>query len=99
MRLKPAVNVDNFTKCFVCIEAKYVKKPFKLVTSRQTALLEVAHSDLAGFKNTASKGGKSYYITFVDDCTIYTKVYFLRSKTKAEEMFLKCKIELKNQLD
>jgi len=54
MKLISAVNVENFTKCYVCIEAKYAKKPFKSVTSRQTTFLELVHSDLADLKNIAS---------------------------------------------
>ena len=46
-----------------------------------------------------SKGGKKLYITFVDNCSRYTKVYLLKSKDKAEEMFLKYKAEVENQLD
>jgi len=40
-----------------------------------------------------------YYITFVDDCSRYTKVYFLQSKNEAKEMFLKYKAKVENQLD
>jgi len=36
LKLQSAVNVDNVSKCSVCVEAKYAKKPFKLITSRQT---------------------------------------------------------------
>ena len=54
-------------------------------------MLELVHSDLTDFKNTASKGEKMHCITFVDDCSRYTKVYLLRSKNEAEEMFLKYK--------
>ena len=99
MKLISAVNVDDVSKCSMCVEAKYAKKSFKLVTSRQSTLLELVHSDLANFKNTASKGGKRYYITFVDDCSRYTKVYLLRSKNVAEEIFLKYKVEVENQFD
>ncbi|XP_070008283.1 uncharacterized protein [Nicotiana sylvestris] len=54
-------------------EAKYTKKPFKNITIKKTELLELVHSDLADFKNTVSKGGNKYYITFVDDFSRYTK--------------------------
>jgi len=79
--------------------SKICRKPFKLVTSRQTALLELVHSDLADFKNTASKRGKRYYITFVDDYSRYTKFYILRFKNEVKEMFLKYETEIENQLD
>jgi len=99
MRLIPNVNADNFSKCDVCVEAKFAKKPFKSVTARKTELLELVHSDLANFKNTISKGGKKWYIIFVDDYSRYTKVYLLKSKDEAEKMFLKYKAEVENQLD
>ena len=93
------MNAENCFKCHVCVEAKFAKKPFKSVTTRKTDLLELLHSDLVDFKNTMSKGGKKWYITFVDDYSRYTKIYLLKSKDEAEEMFLKYKGEVENQLD
>jgi len=52
------VNVENFTKCSVCVKAKYTKKPFKPVTSRQTTLLELVHSDLVTSKTQPVKEEK-----------------------------------------
>ena len=75
------------------------KKPFKPVTCGQTELLELMHSNLADFKNTSSKGGQRYYLTFIEDCSGYTKVHLLRSKNEVEEIFLKYKVEVKNKLD
>ena len=62
-------------------------------------MLELVHSNLADFKNTTSNGGKKWYITFVDDFSRYTKVYLLKSNNEVEEMFLKYKAEVENQLD
>ncbi|CAN1127376.1 Retrovirus-related Pol polyprotein from transposon TNT 1-94, partial [Linum perenne] len=83
----------------VCVEAKFAKKPFHAVTKRVTDLLELIHSDLADFKEVESKGGKRYYVTFVDDFSRYTKVYLLRTKDEAEVKFLAYKAEVENQLD
>jgi len=83
------MNVDSFFKCAMCVEVKYAKKSFKLITSRQAELLTLVHSKLTDFKNTGSKGEKRYYITFTDDRFRYTKVYVLRLKNEAEEMCLK----------
>jgi len=75
MQLVSNINTGNCSKCDVCVEAKFAKKPFKSITTRKTKLLELVHSDLADFKNTMSKGGKKWYIIFVDDFSKYTKVY------------------------
>ncbi|XP_070007571.1 uncharacterized protein LOC142165387 [Nicotiana tabacum] len=69
------VYMGNSTTARV-MESKHTKKPFKNVTSRKTELLELVHSDLTDFKNTVSKGGKKYYITFADDFSRYTKNFF-----------------------
>ena len=63
-------------------------------------MLELVHLGLADFKNIVSKGGKRYYITFVDDFSRYTTVYLLKSKDEVDEMFLRYKAtKVENQLD
>lgn len=99
MDLIPNVDLNNLSKCQICVEAKFARKPFKSVENRQTELLELIHSDLADFKNTSSRGGKLYYITFVDDYSRYTRVYLLKSKDEATSVFLKYKLEVENQLN
>ena len=99
MSLIPNLNSNGHNKCEICVEAKHSRTHFRPVTSRQTELLELIHSDLADFKNTESRGGKRYYITFVDDHSRYTKVYLLRTKDEAEQKFLIYKAEVENQLD
>ncbi len=97
--LIPNLAKDGLLKCDVCVEAKFTKKPFKCVVDRKTELLELIHTDLADFRNIESRGGKRYYITFVDDYSRYTKIYLLRNKDEAENMFLVYKAEVENQLD
>ena len=99
MWLIPNINTWNCSKCDVCVEAKFAAKLFKSITTRKTELLELVHTDLADFKNTMSKGRNKWCMTFVDDYSKYTKVYLLKSKDEAEEMFLKYKAEVENQLN
>ncbi|XP_074302865.1 uncharacterized protein LOC141637055 [Silene latifolia] len=99
MSLIPSLTTEVFDKCPSCVEAKFSKKPSRPITTRQTNLLELIHTDLADFKNSMSRGGKHYYVTFIDDFSRYTKVYLLRNKSEAEDMFLKFKTEVENQLD
>jgi len=98
MKLISTVNVDDLSKCFVCIEAKYAKNPLSRLLVDKAALLELVYLDLTNFKNTANKGGKRYYVTFVGDCSRYTKVS-LNPKMKSEKMSLKYKAKAENQLD
>ena len=46
-----------------------------------------------------TKGGKKIYVTFIDDYSRFTRVYLLRNKDEAFDMFLSYKAEVENQLD
>ena len=67
--------------------------------TRETKLLELIHSDLGDLKHIMTKGGKKFYVTFIDDCSRFTRVYLLRNKDEAFDMFLNYKAEVENQLD
>ena len=70
-----------------------------LKVERSTGPLELIHSDVCDMKVVQPRGGKKYFITFIDDCTKYCYVYLLRSKDEAIEAFIQYKNEVKNQLN
>ena len=45
-----------------------------------------------------TRGGKCFYITFIDDYSRYTRLYLLRNKDKVRNVFIKYKNEVENQL-
>lgn len=99
LQLLPDMDLNNTARCQICVEAKHSKRAFKSVEHRNTELLELIHSDLADFKGTVSKGGKMYYVSFVDDFSRYTRIYLLKSKDEAAGTFMKYKLEVENQLN
>lgn len=60
-------------KCEVCTKFKLVRKPFKSV-ERSNEVLGLIHTDLCDIKATPSRGGRNYYISFIDDCSKYCYV-------------------------
>jgi transposase InsO family protein len=46
-----------------------------------------------------TKGGKRYFMTFIDDCTIFCYVYLLKSEDEALHYFKIYKAEVENQLE
>jgi hypothetical protein len=46
-----------------------------------------------------TKGGKRYFMTFIDDCTRFYYVYLLKSKDEALNYFKIYKAEVENQLE
>ncbi len=88
----------NKSKCQVCVESKYAKHPYKSV-ERNSNPLELIHTDICDMKSTPTRGGKKYFITFIDDCTRYCYVYLLNGKDEAIETYRQYKTEVENQLD
>jgi transposase InsO family protein len=73
--------------CETCVHTKQQQKVNRTKASRTSTPFELVHSDLCGpIKH--SIGGAQYYIIYIDDCTRYTEVYFLITKT-AEEISAK----------
>lgn len=56
------------------------------LTTHPTAF-ELIHTDLWGPAPSPSHGGYFYYVAFVDACTKYTWIYFLKNKFDAISAF------------
>ena len=52
-----------------------------------TQTFEVIHSNVCGPRSVSSLGGSRYYVTFIDDYTRYTCVYFMKNKSEVLEKF------------
>jgi hypothetical protein len=57
------------------------------------------HFDLCEMNGILTKGGKRYFITFIDDSTRFCYVYLLKSKDGALHYFKTYKAEVENQLE
>ena len=66
--------------------------------ARDLAPLELIYSDLCEMNGEVSKGGKRYFLTFIDDCTRFCYVYLLKSKDEALNYFKIYKAKVENQL-
>jgi hypothetical protein len=62
-------------------------------------LLELVHSDVCELNGILTRGGKRYFITFIDDFSRYTYVYLMRNKDESFDIFKKYKTEVENQKD
>ena len=93
-------NIDYscLSKCQICVTSKVIKKTCESM-SKETKLLELIHFDIGDLKQTMTRGCKKFYVTFIDDYFRFTKVYLLKNKYEAFDMFLSYKAEVKNQLD
>ena len=97
LELLPKFKIDPNHKCEICVESKLTRASFHNI-ERSTEPLELIHNDTCDLKYVQTRGGKKYFVTFIDDCTRYCYVYLLRSKDKALEKFMHYKNEVENQL-
>ena len=81
------------------MQSKQPRKPHKAAVVRNLAALELIHSDLCEMNGELTKGGKRYFITFIDDCTRFFYVYLLKTKDEALHYFKIYKTEVENQLE
>lgn len=71
--------------------------PFIKLVERSTTPPELIHIDIYDLKFMQTRGGKKYFITFIDNCTKYYYVYLLKSKGKVLETFKNYKNEVEDQ--
>ena len=74
--------------CNACQMAKSYQLPFPLSNHVSTAPLELIYTDVWG-PAIPSVGGYKYYVSFIDDFTKFTWIYFLHAKSDVESTFLR----------
>jgi transposase InsO family protein len=70
--------------CEGCLFGKKHRESFPVGKSyREKPPLEIVHSNIFGAMQTPSIGGNSYFLTFIDDFSRKTWIYFLKHKYDA----------------
>ena len=76
----PDLKIDHEGTCKGCAREKNIKNPFSKSETKTKGTLELIHSDVCGPMPSASLSGYEYYVTFIDDYSINTCIYFLNTK-------------------
>jgi hypothetical protein len=84
----PEFKVDHEGVCNICAQGKNIKNPFPKRASKVEGVLELIHSDVCGPMPSTSINGYVFYVSFIDEYSHKTCVYFLKSK---DEVFSKFK--------
>jgi hypothetical protein len=86
------------SSCESCILGKQHRLSFpKEKSYRAWAPLEIVHTDLCGPMKTPSLGGSIYFLTFIDDYSRKTWVYFLKHKSETFDKFKEFKAFVEKQ--
>jgi len=69
--------------CQTCVKTMQQQHVIRTKSSHSSTPFELIRSDLCG-PMKHSIGGVQFYIIYIDDCTCYTEVYFLITKSADE---------------
>ncbi|KAJ4767139.1 hypothetical protein LUZ62_077514 [Rhynchospora pubera] len=89
---------NTLSFCNNCALAKAHKLPFSISSSSTSFPLELVHSDVWGPSPIVSFHGFRYYVTFVDDFSRFTWIYFLKQKSDVPHVFTLFKAQVENIL-
>eukprot|EP01018_Ginkgo_biloba_P029752 Gb_40566 [translate_table: standard] len=84
--------------CLGCALGKQHRDSFPVNKSwRAKAPLELVHADICGAMQTQSLGKNIYFLTFIDDLSRHTWIYFLKQKSEAFKFFKHYKTMVEKQ--
>jgi len=87
-KISPSLSVVQF-ECNSCKLGKSKILPIPIHKSKVNQSCDMIHSDLWRIATVISQVIYKYFITFIDDYTCFTWVYFLHSKDEAFSVFKK----------
>jgi len=88
--------VDNEGVWNGCAQGNKINNPFSKRDNKAEGFLEIIHSDICGPMQSTSISGYIYYVSFIDDYSHKTWVYFLKSKYEVFGKFKEFKALIEN---
>jgi transposase InsO family protein len=82
----PDFNTENHEVCKGCAMGKYNKTTLSSSDSRIGGILDLIHLDVCVPMSSPSLSGYDYYVTFIDDHSRKTWIYFMKTK---DEVFIR----------
>jgi hypothetical protein len=87
----------DFYFCEHFIYGKHNRVRFPSSATREKRILELIHNDVFGPMSVPSLGKSVYYVSFIDDFSRNTWIYFLRKKFEVFDKFKEFKAMVENQ--
>ena len=80
-------------------QGKNVKKTFPSSESKAKGILEIIHSDVCGPMSSSSLSRYVYYVSFNDDYSRKTWIYFMKNKDEVFSKFKEFKALIENHTE
>ena len=78
------------------MQGKNTKKTFPRSEIKEKGILEIVHSDVCGPMSSISVSRYVYYVSFIDDFSSKTWIYFLKGKNEVFSEFKEFKALVEN---
>ena len=83
----PQISIEHQDVCKGCALGKFAKASFPSSDTRSAGILDLVHTDVCGPMTRRSLSGCEYYLTFIDDYSRKTWIYFLKAKSEVFTRF------------
>jgi hypothetical protein len=93
----PQLSSEHQDVCEGCALGKFTEASFPNSDTRSAGVLDLVHTDVGGPMSRASLSGREYYLTFIDDYSRKTWIYFLKTKSEVFKRFQEFKALVENQ--
>ena len=95
----PEIQENHEGICKGCAKGKNSKNKFPNSERKAKVILEIVHSDVCVSMSCASLRKYVYYVSFIDDFSCNTWIYFLKGKSEFFNKFEEYKSLVENQTD
>jgi transposase InsO family protein len=89
----------DFDFCEYCVYEKHNRVRFPFGATRAEGILQLVHNDVFGSVSVPSLGKSVYYVSFIDDFSRNTWIYFLKKKYEVFDRFKEFKALVENQTE
>jgi hypothetical protein len=93
----PQISTEHHDVCRGCALGKFTKASFPSSDTRSAGILDLVHTDVCGPMTRKSLSGCEYYLTFIDDYSRKTWIYFLKAKSEVFKRFQEFRALVENQ--
>jgi hypothetical protein len=93
----PQISIEHQNVCRGCALGKFTKASFPSSDSRSAGILDLVHTDVCGPMSRKSLSGCEYYLTFIDDYSRKTWIYFLKATSEVFARFQEFRALVENQ--
>jgi hypothetical protein len=83
----PKFSIEKHGVCRGCTLGKHAKAAFPSSKHRSKEILDLVHSDVCGPMSVESITRSMYYVSFIDDFSRKTWIYFLKTKDEVFSRF------------